>query len=72
MLGVGGAAAIAEEDDLVAVSRRLQAHRDQPRERLAQGVAGGAEHLFVFVHLRGEKGVQVHGLQFTPGLPTNL
>jgi len=59
VLGVGGAAAVAEEQDLAAAPDRFGAHRNQPAEGLKQGLACRLQGAPVAVHLGREVRFQV-------------
>ena len=55
MLGIGRAAAIAEEEDLAAGGQTRQRDLDQPRKRLGKHPAARREHALVLGDLRLEE-----------------
>src|SRR5262249_36236738 len=60
VLRVGGAAAIAEPQDLAAAAGRRNGRRDQAPERLRQRFTGRLGNYRVLVELGGEEAVEVH------------
>ena len=62
MLGVGGAAAVAEKRDGVTVPHGREAGIDEAPEGLFQSVARGRQDGPVLIQLGGKKGLDVHRL----------